>query len=74
MLKEDDEKSWMANTVVNHPQVLNLLMNGGSIDILQHVVPAGEPYHNPFTTRENPEDIVFDNGILMYILITANKD
>ena len=69
MLKEDDEKSWMANTVVNHPQVLNLLMNGGSIDILQHIVPAGEPYHNPFTTRENPEDIVFDNETIINYVI-----
>lgn len=69
MLKEDDEKSWMANSIVEHPQVLNLLMNGGTIDVLQHIVPAGEPYHNPFTTKEHPEDVVFDNETIINYVI-----
>lgn len=69
MLKEDEEKSWMANSVVEHPTVINLLFNGGSIDIIQHIVPAGEAYHNPFTTKENPEDVVFDNETIINYVV-----
>ena len=69
MLKEDDEKAWMANTIIEHPQVINLLMNGGTIDIIQHNVKAGEAYHNPFTTRENPEDVIFEQDTIINYIV-----
>ena len=69
MMKENEEQAWIANSIIVHPNLVNLLMNGGQVDIIQHVVPAGEPYHNPFTTRENPQDTVFDNEkIINYVV------
>lgn len=69
LLKEDEEKSWMANTVVERPQVINLILNGGSIDIIQQEVKAGEPYHNPFTTKEEPEDTIFDHDTIVNYIV-----
>lgn len=69
MMKENEEQAWIANSIVTHPSLVNLLMNGGQIDIIQHTVPAGENYHNPFTTRDNPQDTVFNNEkIINYVV------
>lgn len=53
--KEDESLSWIANDIIKSPTVLNPLLNGGKIDIIQIFVPAGEEYSNPFTTREDAE-------------------
>ena len=59
----------MANTVVERPQIINLILNGGSIDIIQQEVKAGEPYHNPFTTKEEPEDTIFDHDTIVNYIV-----
>ena len=69
MLKEDEEKSWMANALTANPNAINLLMNGGSIDVIQHNVKAGEPYHNPFTTKEDVEDTTFDHDTIINYIV-----
>ena len=69
MLKEDEEKSWMANALAENPKALNLIMNGGTIDIIQQSVAEGEPYHNPFTTKEDVEDTVFDHDTIINYIV-----
>lgn len=59
-MKENEDLSWMANTVISNPTVTNVLFNGSTIDIIQIEVPAGEEYVNPFTTRQDAEINSYD--------------
>lgn len=59
-LKEDDEKAWIANHLLNHPTALPLLFAGSTIDIVQTEVAAGVTYRNPFSTRDNVEGVSYD--------------
>ena len=68
-LKEDEEKAWMANALLQNPQALNLIFNGGTIDILQQDIASGQEFVNPFTTQENPEPQVYDHDIIINHLI-----
>ena len=34
-MKEDDEMSWLANSIVDKPKFINALFNGGEIDIFR---------------------------------------
>ena len=42
-------------------QALNLIFNGGSIDILQQEIVAGEQFTNPFSTRNDATVQVYDH-------------
>lgn len=64
MLKEDDELSWISNHLLTHPNIINMLFNGGTIDIIQLPIVAGQPYHNPFSTR-NDNETVFDHDTII---------
>lgn len=64
-MKEDEELSWMANALLENPQVLNLILNGGTVDILQQEIPAGVEFSNPFSTKENPDTSVYDHDIIV---------
>lgn len=64
-LKEDEELGWMANALVGNPKALNLIFNGGTIDIIQQEVVAGEEYKNPFSTRTDAEPQVYDHNIII---------
>lgn len=64
-MKEDDELSFAANTVLESPKILNVLMNGGEIDVIQQRVAASEEYRNPFTTRTDPEIRVYDHDVIV---------
>ena len=68
-LKEDEELSWMANTIVNSPKTLNLIFNGANINILQQDVVAGEEYTNPFSTRTDLTPQVYDHDIIINHII-----
>lgn len=68
-MKEDEELSWMANSIIEHPNVLNLILNGSKIDVIIEEVPKGVEYINPFTTKTNPEPTTFDNDtIIKYVV------
>ena len=69
MLKEDEEKSWLANTLAENPQAINIIMNGGTVDIVQHTVPAGVPYKNPFSTRDDVEEITFERDTIINYVV-----
>lgn len=68
-LKENEELSWMANSIIEHPNILNLILNGSKIDVIIEEVAKGEEYINHFTTKVNPEPTTFDNDtIIKYIV------
>ena len=64
-LKEDEDLGWMANSLLENPQALNLILNGSQIDIIQQEIPAGEEFTNPFSTQANPEPQVYDHDIVV---------
>lgn len=64
-LKEDDEKAWIANHLLNHPTALPLLFAGSTIDLVQSEVPAGVTYRNPFSSRENIEGVTYDHETII---------
>lgn len=64
-LKEDDEKAWIANHLLNHPTALPLLFAGSTIDIVQTEVAAGVTYRNPFSTRDNIEGVSYDHETII---------
>ena len=68
-LKEDEELSWMSNTLLNNPKVLNLIFNGATINILQQDVVAGEEYTNPFSTRTDTPVQIYDHDIIINHII-----
>lgn len=68
-LKEDEDLGWMANALLQHPQTLNLIFNGATVDILQQEVPAGTEYRNPFSTKEDAEPQAYDHDIIINNLI-----
>ncbi len=68
-LKEDDELGWMANALLDNPQALNLIFNGGSIDILQQEIVAGEQFTNPFSTRNDVTVQVYDHDVIINHII-----
>lgn len=68
-MKEDEELSWMANSIIEHPNVLNLILNGSKIDIIIEEVPKGAEYINPFTTKSNPEPTTFDNDTIVKYVV-----
>ena len=68
-IKEDDELGWMANALLDNPQALNLIFNGGSIDILQQEIVAGEQFTNPFSTRNDAIVQVYDHDVIINHII-----
>lgn len=68
-VKEDDELGWMANALLDNPQALNLIFNGGSIDILQQEIVAGEQFTNPFSTRNDTTVQVYDHDVIINHII-----
>lgn len=68
-MKEDEDLSWMANVINEHPSVLNLILNGSKVDIIVQKVAQGEEYINPFTTKKDAEATTFDNDtIIKYVV------
>lgn len=68
MLKENDDLSWISNHLLTHPNIINMLFNGGTIDIIQLPVIAGQPYHNPFSTRKDNETVFDHDTIINHII------
>lgn len=69
-LKEDEDLAWLANSINSKPEALTLILNGGSVDIIQQEVPAGTEYINPFTTKEDAEPIVYDHDIIINYIVS----
>ena len=70
MLKEDEEKSWLAEALIENPQAFNIIMNGGTVDVVQQKVEAGVPYKNPFSTREDAAETTFDRDVIINYVVS----
>lgn len=64
-MKEDEELGWMGNALLEHPEALNLILNGSTVDILQQDVVAGEEFINAFSSRTDVEPTVFDHDVII---------
>ena len=60
-----EELSWMGNALVENPQVLNLILNGSTVDIIQQEISAGTEFTNPFSTRSDADVQVYDHDIIL---------
>lgn len=68
VLKNNEETSWMANHVLEHYNILPLILNNARINILQRHYDAGDEVPNPFSTRES-EPKVYDHNIIVNDII-----
>jgi hypothetical protein len=68
-LKEDDELGWMANALLDNPQALNLIFNGGSVDIIQQEIAAEEQFTNLFSTKNDATVQVYDHDVIINYII-----
>lgn len=65
MLKEAEETAWCANHIVAHPEVLNLVLCGSDVTLLQRSYEEGEEIRNPFTTRDDVEGVTYDHDVII---------
>lgn len=77
-MKEDENLSWMANYLLEHPKALPIIFNGATIDIIQKEVKEGEEYKNVFSTKDEVEGTIFThstfiNNIIKIYLGSAGK-
>ena len=63
LLKDDDNAAFAANTLVEHPDSMSVVLSRATIDIIQEVVEAGTEYKNPWSN--NAEAIVFDHKTII---------
>lgn len=69
LMKEMEELSWMANAIIDRPNILNLILNGSKVDIIQQRVAAGEDYINPFTTKKDAVPTQFDHDVIINYVV-----
>lgn len=71
-IKEDEDLAWMGNILNEKPEALNLILNGGTIDIIQQEFAAGEEIVNPFSTKKDPTGSVTDHDTIINHVIKFN--
>lgn len=69
MFKEDQEKSWLAYTLVENPEAMIPIMCGGSLDIVQQKIESGTPYKNPFASEKISRSITFDRDTIINYVV-----
>ena len=70
--KEDEELGWMANTINKNPKILNLILNGANIDVIQQDIAAGEVFVNPFSTRTDATELTYDHDVIINHVVKFN--
>lgn len=68
-LKEDENLSWMSSFLLDKPDILKLVLNGATVDVIQQDVPQGTEFINPFTTRTDTVSQVYDHDIIINHII-----
>lgn len=63
LLKDDDNAAFAANTLVEHPDSMSVVLSRATIDIIQETVEAGTEYKNPWSN--NAEATVFDHKTII---------
>lgn len=65
VLKQNEDTAMMGNYVVNHPEIIPILLSGATISVIQTDVKEGEEYYNPFSTRENAEPYIGQHDFIV---------
>lgn len=65
VLKQNEDTAMMGNYVVNHPEIIPILLSGAIINVIQTDVKEGVEYYNPFTTRENAEAYIGQHDFIV---------
>lgn len=72
MLKEYEDLSWLANTILDNPKALNILFNGSSIDIIQIEYPANSDVINPFSKGEKVTQ--YDHNVIVNYIVGIKQN
>ena len=65
VLKQNEETAMMGNFVVEHPEIIPIVLSGATINIVQTDVKEGEEYYNPFSTREDTTPYVSQHDFIV---------
>ena len=65
VLKQNEDTAMMGNYVVNHPEIVPILLSGATINVIQTDVKEGAEYYNPFSTRENAEPYIGQHDFIV---------
>lgn len=65
VLKQNEDTAMMGNYVVDHPEIIPILLSGATINVVQTDVKEGVEYYNPFTTKENAEPYIGQHDFIV---------
>ena len=65
VLKQNEDTAMMGTYVVNHPEIIPILLSGATINVIQTDVKEGAEYYNPFSTRENVEPYISQHDFIV---------
>ena len=65
VIKEDEELAWAANILMAKPQLLNMVLCGSTIDLLQRRYEAGVEIYNPYSKRSDAVPSVYDHKTII---------
>lgn len=65
IIKENEELSWVANTLGAKPQLLNMVLCGSTIDVIQRRYEAGVEIYNPYSKRADAVASVYDHKTII---------
>lgn len=63
ILKENDDASFAATHLLNHPESMSVVLSRAKIDVIQQRVATNEPYTNPWS--DSAEEVTFDHDVII---------
>lgn len=70
-MKNNDKLSLFRNKVRNNPDMMPLLLNGGSISVIAEFIPARTAYVNPFST--SGDEHIYDVDKMIYHFVRFSE-
>ena len=67
VIKEIDGAEWLGNYASDKPKILEMLLSGCSIDVVQERVEANQAYINPFSSTKR-ETILENNNYIYHVV------
>lgn len=65
MLKDNEETAWAVNAIMSKPQLLNMILCGSTVDLLQRRYEAGVDIYNPYSKNPNQTPNVYDHRTII---------
>lgn len=62
-IRENEEFAWANNHLIEHPNVLPLILCGARINVLQRHYEAGTEIYNPFSKNPNQVPSVYEHNL-----------